>query len=161
MKTLAHHHDPDFFDFDGRDANYGRQGEFGMDGIQRLFWYNGGNTTTYTITTGSTTGLLKNYATGANTAVTATITVSDSGLSVQTAGAETAMGTDAYNTFHGFANMAGVVNYSSTAGWYMDVTFTGLDPAKIYTFATSANRAGGSGGIPPTLLESLVTRFQM
>ena len=31
----------------------------------------------------------------------------------------------------------------------MDVTFTGLDPAKTYSFATSANRAGGTGGTPP------------
>ncbi len=106
----------------------------------------GGNTTTYTITTGNTTGLLKNHATGANTTVTATITTYG-GLSVQTAGAETAVGTDAYNTFHNNANMAGVINYGST-GWWMDVTFTGLDPAKTYTFATSANRAGGTGGTP-------------
>ena len=103
----------------------------------------GGNTTAYTITSGSATGLLKNWDTGANTSVTVTFTWSGD-PQIQTGtygGAETASGTDAYTTFHGFADMPGVIQYGST-GWWVDVTFTGLDPAKTYTFATSANRAG-------------------
>ncbi len=39
--------------------------------------------------------------------------------------------------------MAGVIQYGST-GWYVDVTLTGLDISKTYTFATSANRASSS-----------------
>ncbi len=124
---------------------------FGWIAYNDSAWVSGqtnpANTTTYGIS-GTTTGLLKNFVTGANTAVTATITTSG-GLSLQAStGTETTSGTDAYNTFHNNANMIGVVNYSATAGWYMDVTFTGLDPAKTYTFATSANRAGGTGGTP-------------
>ena len=39
--------------------------------------------------------------------------------------------------------MTGVIYYGSS-GWYVDLTFTGLDPAKTYTFATSAARAGST-----------------
>jgi hypothetical protein len=39
--------------------------------------------------------------------------------------------------------MTGVIYYGSS-GWYVDLTFTGLDPAERYTFATSASRADGS-----------------
>jgi hypothetical protein len=34
----------------------------------------------------------------------------------------------------------GTIYYGST-GWYVDLTFTGLDPAEVYTFATSSSRA--------------------
>ena len=37
--------------------------------------------------------------------------------------------------------MTGVVYYGPATGWYVDLTFTGLDPAAQYTFATSASRA--------------------
>ena len=39
--------------------------------------------------------------------------------------------------------MTGVIYYGSS-GWYVDLTFTGLDPAKTYTFATSASRNGST-----------------
>ncbi len=102
-----------------------------------------GNVTNYTIT-GSTTGLLRNYATGTNTPVTATFTMSGGPNLATSSGTETNSGTDAYTTFHNIANMVGMVNYGNTTGWYVDMTFTGLDPAKTYTFATSANRANSS-----------------
>ncbi|NPV42289.1 MAG: tandem-95 repeat protein [Anaerolineae bacterium] len=103
------------------------------------------NITKYTITSGSTTGLLKNYATGDNSTVTVTISSYNSPTVVTGSygGAETNSGTDAYTTFHDYANMAGVIQYGST-GWYVDVTLTGLDISKTYTFATSANRASSS-----------------
>ena len=105
-----------------------------------------GNTTTYTITSGSTAGLLKDFASGNNTPVTATITFSGD-LSIQTGqygGAETNPGTDAYTTFHDYADVAGVIQYANNEGWWVDVTFTGLDPNKTYTFATTANRGDES-----------------
>ncbi len=108
------------------------------------------NTTTYTIS-GTTSGLLKNFATGENTPVTATISSSGSPVlqpSAATGGAETAVGTDAYTTFHGFADVPGVIYYGPAAGWNVVITLTGLDPAKTYTFATTANRAGGTAGTP-------------
>jgi cysteine-rich repeat protein len=49
-------------------------------------------------------------------------------------------GTDAHDTFHDIADMMGTIYYGST-GWYVDLTFTGLDPAEVYTFATSSSRA--------------------
>ena len=101
------------------------------------------NITTYTIPDdGTATGLLKDYATGTDTAVTVTFTASGS-PGVQTGtygGSETDPGTDAYLAFHGIADMPGVIQYGSS-GWYVEITFTGLDPDKTYTFATSANRA--------------------
>ena len=100
----------------------------------------GGNTTAFTVTSGSTTGLLKNYATGANTAVTITFTSSGS-PSEETQGVYSTSGTDAYTTFNNMANMAGVIRYGSS-GYWVDMTITGLDPAKTYTFATTANRDG-------------------
>ena len=57
----------------------------------------------------------------------------------------TAVGTDAYNTFNGIVNLVGDIWYGTT-GWWVDMTLTGLDPAKTYTYATTANRAGGTGG---------------
>ena len=59
-------------------------------------------------------------------------------------GSDCAAGTDAYNTFAGFADMTGVIYYGST-GWWVDLTFTGLDPATEYTFATSAARNSYTG----------------
>jgi hypothetical protein len=54
-------------------------------------------------------------------------------------GSDTAMGTDANNTFAQIADMTGVIYYGDV-GWWVELTFTGLDPNIEYTFATSANR---------------------
>jgi hypothetical protein len=90
----------------------------------------------------SGTGTLKNFATGATlTGVTATFTSSGSPNLGTSNGAAANSGTDAYTTFNGKANMVGVVNYGSSSGWYIDLTITGLDQNKTYTFATTANRA--------------------
>ena len=116
--------------------------------------YIGANVTTYGIGGGfggATSGELLRQTGAPATGVIATLTQSG-GVQWQpsetTGGADTAVGTDAYNTFFGYANMRGVVYYGA-AGWYVDLTFTGLDPAKQYTFATSASR-GGSGGDYPS-----------
>ena len=114
-------------------------------------WSTGQTTTNITTYTdpgdGTSSGLLMDYLTGRSTGVTATLTESGGPYAEYTTygGTETAVGTDAYNTFHGFADMPGVIHYGSTTGWWLDVTFTNLDPARTYTFATSANRAGDSG----------------
>lgn len=55
-------------------------------------------------------------------------------------GYDTADGTDAHLTFGGIADMTGSIAFG-TAGWHVDATFTGLDPARRYAFATSASRA--------------------
>ena len=94
-------------------------------------------------------GLLVNYANGSTTNVTATLTASGA-PGVQTGtygGSETAADTDAYTTFHGIVSMPGVIQYGDE-GWWVEVTFTGLDPAKTYAFATSANRDGSGSDYP-------------
>ncbi len=82
------------------------------------------------------------YVTGAPSGVTATLT-QGGGVVWQpdpvSGGSDCSAGTDAYSTFGGIASMSGVVYYGS-AGWWVDVEFSGLDPARSYEFATSANR---------------------
>jgi VCBS repeat-containing protein len=99
----------------------------------------------------TTSGLLKDYETGDDTNVTATFT-SQGNLTNSTGnGAEPASGTDAYDTFSGKVNFAGVVACTDQTSpactdntWYIDLTFTGLDPAQTYTFATTTVRNGGT-----------------
>ncbi|NLG95985.1 MAG: DNRLRE domain-containing protein, partial [Chloroflexi bacterium] len=105
------------------------------------------NITTYTIPSkGTSSGKLVDYETGAETPATVTITTSGSSQ-VQTGtygGSESSSGTDAYNTFHGIVDMAGVVQYSGGGGsgsaWSVELTFSGLSPSQTYTFATTGNR---------------------
>jgi len=95
-------------------------------------------------------GKLKDYTTGTVTEVNCTMS-QNGGVVWQplvgcvsfcwTGGYDTAPGTDAYSTFHNIADMTGNIYYASSAGWYVDVDFNGLNPAKTYTFATSASRA--------------------
>jgi len=53
-------------------------------------------------------------------------------------------------TFHDFADMAGVVN--GTSSGVVDLTLSGLNPEKTYTFAGSAARNALVLPIPPTQL---------
>ena len=110
--------------------------------------YIGSNVTTYGIGrdfSGLSSGELIDQATGAGTGVTATLT--ESGVVVWQpdistnwyGGYDPNVGTDAYKTFNNIADMTGVIYYGSS-GWYVDLTFTGLDANKEYTFATSAAR---------------------
>ena len=110
--------------------------------------YIGANVTTFGIGTnfsGSTNGELLDQTTGILTGVTATFTQSGGVIWQPTtdgwgSGYDTAAGTDARQTFGGIADMTGVVYYGPAAGWWVDLTFTGLDPAKEYSFATSSAR---------------------
>jgi hypothetical protein len=114
--------------------------------------YIGSNVTTFGVGsgyTGPTSGQLVDQATGNLTGVTASLSQSGGvvwqpeSTSPWNGGYDTALGTDARNTFGGIADMTGVVYYGST-GWYVDLTFTGLDPSKLYSFATSASRANST-----------------
>ncbi len=114
--------------------------------------YIGSNITTYgvgTDFTGENSGYLLNQENGASTGITAALSTGGSGVIWQpdpdNGGNDPASGTDAYTTFHGFADMTGVLYYgSSSSTWNVDLTLSGLDPAKTYTFATSAVRNGGT-----------------
>ncbi|MCB2209894.1 metallophosphoesterase [bacterium] len=131
-------------------------------------WLNGQNETNitkYSIPgdTFLSSGLLVDHVTGTETPVTVTFT--DSGntyveLDPLYFGAASYIGTDAYNTFHGIVDMPGLISYGADAAWWVDLTFTGLDPEETYSFATSANRAGGLGG-SPTPYPDRVTVFTL
>ncbi len=103
------------------------------------------NVTTYGIGNGfggSTSGTLKDQSTGDDIGIT--VSFSQSGgvnwqPSASTGGTDPVSGTDAYELFHNIADMTGVIYYGDE-GWWVDVTFTGLDPSFHYRFATSANR---------------------
>jgi len=132
---------------------------FGFGGQQRVSYndcvFEGGqhkaeHVTEYGIGSGfggDTSGPLVDQATGEPTGATATFEQSG-GVNWQpdprNGGSDCAAGTDAYNTFGNFADMTGVIYYGST-GWWIDLTFTGLDPSIEYTFATSAARNNYTG----------------
>jgi hypothetical protein len=107
--------------------------------------YIAGNVTTYCIGSGNpgpTSGALVDKVTGGDMGITVTLT-ENGGVKWQpepdNGGSDCAIGTDAYNTFGSIADMTGVIYYGST-GWWVELTFTGLDPTTEYTFATSAAR---------------------
>ncbi|MHC4109769.1 MAG: lamin tail domain-containing protein, partial [Planctomycetota bacterium] len=120
------------------------------DCVYRSDQYIADYVTTYDIGSGHpglTSGPLVDKVTGDNMGITVTLTESG-GVKWQAepdnGGSDCAIGTDAYNTFGGIADMTGVIYYGS-AGWWVDLTFTGLDPTTDYTFATSAARNNYSG----------------
>jgi len=115
------------------------------DCVYRSDQYIASNVTTYCIGEGNpgpTSGPLVDQATGEDMGITATLTQSG-GVHWQpdptNGGSDCAVGTDAYNTFSGIADMTGVIYYGGV-GWWVELTFTGLDPLTEYTFATSAAR---------------------
>jgi hypothetical protein len=96
-------------------------------------------------TVGSASGLLKDFATGNNTNVTATLQWNH--ISYDNRGTDCAAGTDARNTFDptNAVSLIGMGAYESgQSNWWAQVTFTGLDPTKEYELVTTANRAGGT-----------------
>jgi hypothetical protein len=131
----------------------------GTDPTGQAVHYIAPNVTTFGVGSGfsgSSSGELLDQKTGNPTGVIATLTESG-GVVWQpqnsggfTGGYDTAIGTDAYDTFNGIADMTGVIYYGST-GWYVDLVLTGLNPNRTYTFATSASRSrrftdGGGDG---------------
>ncbi|MHC4090725.1 MAG: hypothetical protein ACYSVY_10700 [Planctomycetota bacterium] len=104
--------------------------------------------------TGSSAGELLDQPTGVPTGVTVTMT-QNGGVGWQPmaaspwhGGYDCAAGTDARDTFGGIADIAGSIFYGS-AGWWVDLTFTGLNEFKRYSFATTASRAKENTDGPP------------
>ncbi len=98
------------------------------------------------VAAGSASGTLKDFATGASTGVTATL--SWGSVSWDTSrGTGCSAGTDAQIAFDGTSTVSlnGMGAYKTTGvpSW-AQVTFTGLDPGKEYEVITTGNRAGGS-----------------
>ena len=119
------------------------------DVVYEVSQYTQPNVTYFDIGSGHThasSGTLVNFATGNSTGVVATLTEQGgvTWITGSNGGSDTASGTDAYQTFQGITDIQGVTHYATAAGWYVDLTFTGLDPSKAYTFATTVNRNLGS-----------------
>src|SRR5262245_51632580 len=101
------------------------------------------NTTTWNVfgDAPGSSGPLKNISTGANLPVTLTITRSATGVTAASSQGSPSPGTPLYNTFNGFVDFEGSPNPSvELAGGAVTYTFTGLDPAKRYSFKGSSVR---------------------
>ena len=90
---------------------------------------------------------LKRLADGTDSGINAEYTETISTGSVNNAGdaADYTVGTDAADVFKGIVDLAGNISYGDSPGWHIDLTFTGLNPAKQYSFVGTANRNGGAG----------------
>ena len=160
-------------DFDDAEWQAGRTGlGFGFGGVSRVAYndcvyrssdqYIAANVTTYGIGNryaGPTSGPLVDQTTGDDTGITATLAQSG-GVTWQVepsgGGSDCAVSTDAYNTFGGITDMTGVIYYGSK-DWWVDLTFTGLDPTTGYTFATSATRCNYTNRLTIYTLKSADT----
>jgi hypothetical protein len=93
-------------------------------------------------------GRLVDFSSGEQTSVTATFTWNASaGLAVsESSGSSDGVsqplpGTPAYDVFGGIVDFSNRVIYYGSTGWWVEITFTGLDPDKTYSFVTTAIRA--------------------
>jgi len=92
----------------------------------------------------NTTGRLKNFETGSDSGMpTVTFTMGDAGLSVSGGGAggNPVQGTEAYEIFNNIVDFGPNNIYYGGHGWWMEIEFSGLDPAKTYSFAGTAVRS--------------------
>jgi len=115
--------------------------------------------TEYTIYSGETlnaSGPLQDISTGSTTGMPTVTFKMNENIPAQGPGTGTTdslfSGTDAYDVFNGKVDFSGkspsgesgVIYYGSRVGWWVDITFTGLDPDKIYTFVGTAIRGNSS-----------------
>ncbi|MCX6874328.1 MAG: hypothetical protein NTW21_11055, partial [Verrucomicrobia bacterium] len=100
---------------------------------------NPANTTLYR-GNATTSGFLKDFATGTTLPVTLTITASGLNGYAGSGGPMPDAGTDCYNVFDGKVLFNNVAYY----GTYMEARFTGLDPNKEYEVVTSVNRGNSA-----------------
>ncbi len=107
------------------------------------------NITKYTADAGghflTSTGLLKDFATGLDTGVTLTYTGgsyngSSNGGNPSKSGPAPPVGSDAYNVFNGKINTIGNTSYVNADGVDEFLTFTGLDPTKLYEVVLHTDR---------------------
>ncbi len=110
------------------------------------------NTTDWTIYEGFTThstGKLRNFETGDEASMpTVAFTMNMSApVALHTDYGDTPVpGTEAHEIFDGKVDFSGTIiqHHGSSPYWWVEITFTGLDPDGIYTFAGSAVRVSPS-----------------
>lgn len=89
-------------------------------------------------------GLLIDFRTGSTAAMpSVTFTMGPSGLSVSGSGSggNPEPGTDAHDLFADIIDFSPNVVYYGNPGWWVDIEFSGLDPAQTYSFAGTAIRS--------------------
>jgi hypothetical protein len=92
----------------------------------------------------NSTGRLKNFETGSDAGMpTVTFSMGSSGLSVSSgsSGGNPVPGTEAYEIFNNIIDFGPNLVYYGSQGWWVEIEFTGLDPAKTYTFVGTAIRS--------------------
>jgi hypothetical protein len=100
--------------------------------------------TDYQDNTGVISGLLVNDAAGSTIgmpAVTFTLSTdyNQQPIIVEEVGSTPDAGTDAYTVFNGKVDFSGtILGQSDNPGWFVEITFSNLNPAKKYTFVGSA-----------------------
>jgi len=105
------------------------------------------NVTGWTIHNGDMThnsGRLVDFETGSSDEMpTVKFTMDSAGLAVSGGGAggNPDWGTDAYNIFAYIVDFSPNTVYYGNSGWWVEMKFTGLDPAKSYTFVGTAVRS--------------------
>ena len=85
-----------------------------------------------------------NFETGSDSGMpTVTFTMGSAGMSVSSgsAGGNPAPGTEAYEIFNNIIDFGPNNIYYGGSGWWVEIEFTGLDPAKTYTFVGTAIRS--------------------
>ncbi|MHC4749882.1 MAG: lamin tail domain-containing protein [Planctomycetota bacterium] len=90
------------------------------------------------------TGRLKDFETGSDSGMpTVTFTMGSAGLNVSGGGAggNPVPGTDAYEIFSGIVDFGPNAVYYGGAGWWVEIEFTGLSPANMYSFVGTAIRS--------------------
>ncbi|UCG58137.1 MAG: lamin tail domain-containing protein [Phycisphaerales bacterium] len=93
---------------------------------------------------GHFTGPLEDFETGSDVGMpTVTFTMGGAGLQVSGGGAggNPAFGTDAHEIFGDIVDFGPNTVYYGSPGWWVEIEFTGLDPAKTYTFVGTAIRS--------------------
>lgn len=112
---------------------------------------NAANTTLYGFggAGATTSGQLKDFATGNTVAATVTVVNTSGVTSGSGPTAEFTTGTDAANMFGGKVINLGSVNYYGAAGWSFDLQFTNLTAGANYVLATTVDR-GNTNPAPIT-----------
>jgi hypothetical protein len=100
------------------------------------------NVTTIGHMSGSNSGPLLDFASGATLPVTVTIDNHGAVNNLTGAGpvADFTAGTDAYNAFNGKVDFKPYVIVYGSAGWYVDMIFANLDSTKKYNLITTIDR---------------------
>lgn len=117
------------------------------DCIRDVFDTTAENATEFSIYAGSSvpnSGKLKDFDTGSDVGMPTVTFTMNTAVPVQPRGDygdNFSAGTTAYDAFNGIIDFGGtIIQHSRDGGWWVEIEFTGLNPARKYTFEASAVR---------------------